>query len=365
MGGFTYNGVHCSTYGVDYAPDASARWWEGAEFETYKKDVAWRHGGYWYGNSVNIREIKLSCYFEEIDIATREKIRKWLGRTTSGKLIFDDTPFVYYNVRPDSVVPGQLYLDTNESYSGTFVVTFMATDPFGYLTRKYNTGSENDGAENYCGIITSGKMPAAPTTSTRTFYVYNPGTENCGMIIKVSGTASKPIRFFNQRNGTMCVINTLPSSGLILDLNGDTGMVKVYTSGSSSFSNGFAYHDYGMVRLNPDDEYTSIDYTAQENGTMYDITVSGIAVTEEMVGAYIQFNNPSTRSARVNSVNTNTNKLTCTLGGSGTFQTSGKILRLQTLNPIVIQEKNNNGVWVTPTGLTLTSIEIDYNPRLL
>lgn len=365
MSGFTYNGIHCSTYGIDYVPDASARWWEEASFETYKQDVAWRSGGYWYGTSVGIREISLDCYFNEISIETREKIRKWLGRTTSGQLVFDDRPFVYYDVRPDKVVPGKIYNDINDTHSGTFTVTFVATEPFGYLTRKYNTGSETDDADDYCALIAQGLMPDAPTTSSRTFYVYNPGTEPCGLIIRIAGTAGKPIRFYNQTNGTQCVISSLPSNSLILDLNGDTGMVKTYASGSpGTYSNGFAYHDYGMVRLEPDEAYHNMSYVSGTSGSYRTVKQTVVPVTDRFINGYIKFNTPATRNATVGAIDTSTNALLCTLGGSGTFQSTGTIDTLMTRNKIVIEEKNTSGNWVTPTALTLTSIAMDYAPRL-
>lgn len=289
MDGFTYNGVHCSTYGIEYLPDPSARWFDSPEFQLYKKDINWRNGGYYYGNSVEIREIRLECYFEEISIATREQIRKWLGRDTSGNLVFDERPFVYYKVRPKSIVTGKLYNDINDTYSGTLVIEFIAVDPFGYLTRKSNTGNENDNAEDYCGIKASADMPAAPTTSGTSFDVYNPGTEQCGLKIALKGSCSNAIRFFNERNNTRCVISSLPTSPIELRINGDTGLVTVYSSGIEE--NGFAHHDYGFIRLEPD---------------------------------------------------------------VGTSK-----------NHIVIQEKNSQGNWVTPTTLSLTSISIDYDPRLL
>lgn len=365
MNGFTYNGIHCSVYNVDYVPGASDRWFADPEYDTYTKKISWRAGGYYFGNSVNIREIKLDCYFEEISIATREKIRKWLGRNTTGRLIFDERPFVYYNVRPGEIVSGKIYNDLNDTYSGTFSVTFLAVDPFGYLTRKSNSGTETDGASNYCGIISANMMPDSPTTSSTVFDVYNPGTENCGLSIKMSGSCNKPIRFFNNRNKTECVINALPSSGLILDLNGDTGLVIDYASNApDNFSNGFAYHDYGMVRLEPDVTYTGIAYTATENGTAYMVTPTGLAVTEELVGGMIHFNTPATRTATIASVNTSTGVLTCMLGGSGTLSETGT-MNVSTENRINIQEKNDSGNWIAPSTLIMDSIEIDYKPRLL
>ena len=365
MSGFTYNGIHCGIYGVEYVPDASAKWWEEADFEIYKKDVAWRNGGYYYGNAANIRQIDLNCYFEEVSMATREKIRRWLGRDTAGKLILDDRPFVYYNVRPSKVVPGKIYLDTNETYSGTFTVSFIAEEPFGYLMRKSNDGTENDGAEDYCGLIATSLMPSAPTTSSRNFDVYNPGTEDCGLTIRISGSCSKPIRFINSRNATECVIDSLPSSNLILDIDGETGFVKTYSNNApNNYSPGFAYHDHGIVRLFPNTLYEDVPYVATVNGTGYSLALTGVIVSEDMIGGSIRFNNPTTRRARVNDVNIANNQVICTVSGTGAFNTTGT-LRMFTINNISIEEKNNNGSWGTPSNLTINSIGIDYKPRLL
>ena len=287
MSGFTYNGVHSESMAVGYAPDASARWFDDADFDVYSTRVAWRHGGYRYGAKAKIRTFTLQCWFEEITIAQREAIRRWLHRDTKGQLIFDDKPFVYWNVSPSKIVPGQLYLDLGK-YSGTFTVTFEAYDPFGYLTRKSNAGTENDGAEDYCWISPTSQMPPAPTTSSRSFTVYNPGTEDCGLTLKLAGSASNPIEFLNTTNKTRCIIRAFPTNGLILDINGDTGKVKTYVSTSPNmYDNGYAYHDRGHIRLDP---------------------------------------------------------------GS---------------NAISIMEQNASGNWVTPTTLSLSSIAIDYSPRIL
>lgn len=284
MSGFTYNGVHSSTYNVEYIPDASARWWDSADFEIYKTEVGWHNGGYIYGNAAKIRVIELSCFFEEITIAQKESIRRWLGRNTKGNLTIDDRPFVYYKVRPGGIVPGKIYND-NGKYSGTFTVKFVAENPFGYLNRKFNTANDHDNASDYCNIRAEANMPAAPGTASTSFSVYNPGTEPCGLTIQLSGSTSKPISFYNSTNKTRCAISSLPSNNLVLKIDGDTGMVTVINGTASS--NGFAYHDFGIVRLEP---------------------------------------------------------------GS---------------NSITIQEKNNSGNWASRSTLNLTSISIDYNPRLL
>ena len=293
MNGFTYNGIHCSAYGVYYIPDASDRWYEDPEFENYQKDVTWKNGGYHYGNAVKIRTISIKCYFEEIDIATREKIRKWLKRDTSGQLIFDDKPFVYYNVRPSAVIPGKIYNDNNESYSGTFEIKFTAEDPFGYLTRKYNMSPAPDNASDYCGIIRGDEdAPIEPSTSGTYFTVYNPGTEDCGLSVVLAGSCSNPFRLFNQRNGSQCVISSLPSNGIYLDIDGDTGNVIAYANSPEiDAGNGFAYHDHGFIMLSPCDHFESHDYSVGNinlyNPTTRKADIEGRTDTTYQLSAYL------------------------------------------------------------------------------
>jgi phage-related protein len=292
MGGFTYNNIHSSTYHVEYIPDADDRWFQGADFDIYETNVAWKHGGYYYGNKAKIREFTMKCWFDQITKKQREQIRKWLGRDTSGTLILDDMPFVYWKVRPAKVIPGKLYNDhqdftMNHVYSGTFTLVLHAYDPFGYLTRKYNTQSDDDNANDYCDLLPQSEMPAAPSTSSYSFNVYNPGTEPCGLRIKIGGTATKTFRFFNSTNKTRCELNGLPSS-LVVDIRGDTGRITLHTANSElNEEENWSYHNGGYIILSP--------------GT----------------------------------------------------------------NSIVIEEKNTSNAWVTPTGLTISSIAIDYAPRIL
>ena len=139
MEGFSYCGIHCSKYNIGFIPDAKDRWFKSPSFTLYEEDVSGRDGGYYYGNNVKIRKFTLKCYFEEITRETREEIRNWLDRNTKGKLVFDERPFVYYNVRPSDVTSGEVYAiltPRGEVYSGTFTATFSAYEPYGHLTSK-------------------------------------------------------------------------------------------------------------------------------------------------------------------------------------------------------------------------------------
>lgn len=364
MYGFTYNGVHSSQFGLYYTRSAEDKWFKDAEYDVYDEDVSWRNGGYYYGSKAKKRTFTIKCLFEEIDIATRQKIKQWLKRDTFGELIFDDMPFVYWNVRPGKIPVGNWYLDTNESHSGTVAITFNAYEPFGYLTRKYNTQtSPDDGAEDYCAIIDSDDMPESPSVSSTAFDVYNPGTEECGLTIDIGGTTSNPIRFFNEANSTFCEIGSLPSaSGTILHIDGDTGYVSIVASGMTD--NGFAYHDKGIVRLDPCDGYSDISFTYNGvNGTTYSFDLSGTTVSKRMIGAVMTITGITDTTFKIISINAGNNRIYCSRTGSSTPSSTGTCM-IKTLNHIAIQEKVSNS-WTTPSTLTMTSIDVDYAPRVL
>lgn len=364
MTGFTYNGVHSGIFGLYYIPDAEARWFNDAEYDVYDMDVDWKNGGYYFGSKAKNRTFTIKCFFEEIDTATRQRVKEWVKRGTSGELVFDDMPFVYWHVHPGKIPVGNWYIDTNESHSGTVTITFNAYEPFGYLKRKSNSAYEDDNAEDYCHLISTSDMPAAPSTSDTSFDVYNPGTEDCGLSIEISGSTSNPIRFFNEKNGTYCEFGSLPSDSLHVRIDGDTGYVSTFVAGTGTSENGYAYHDKGVVRLSPNIGYSDMPFTyGGLNGTMYTIIPNGTVVSEDMIGAIITIDGVSDTTFTVVSMGIPLNKLYCTREGSGTPPDSGT-LHMITTNHISIEEKINS-VWSTPSTLLLSSISIDYNPRVL
>lgn len=363
MFGFTYNGVHSSQFGLYYTRSAEDKWFKDAEYDVYDEDVSWRNGGYYYGSKAKKRTFTIKCLFEEIDIATRQKIKQWLKRDTSGELIFDDMPFLYWNVRPGKIPIGNWYLDTNESHSGTVTITFNAYEPFGYLSRKSNNpDSPDDGVEDYCNIISSSEMPPVPSTSSTSFDIYNPGTEECGLTIGIEGTTSNPIRFFNEYNSTFCEIGSLPaSSGTKLNINGDTGYVSIIANGLSA--NGYAYHEKGFVRLEPNSGYFDIDFEyIGINGTTYIFELDGITVKNEMSGSTMTISGITDTYYKIIYVSVSSNRIYCSRDGTSAPPSTGKC-SIKTLNHILIQEKINN-TWSTPSTLSISSIDVDYAPRV-
>ena len=361
MTGFTYNGTHSSEFGLYYIPDETDSWIKDAEYDVYDADVSWKHGGYYYGNKTKVRTFTIKCMFEEIDVATRQAIKAWLHRDTNGTLVFDEIPFVYWNVHPGKIPVGEWYLDNNESHSGTVTITFNAYEPFGYLTRKSNRDIPPDNANDYCNLIDMHDMPADPTVSSTSFEIYNPGTENCGLTIEIAGTTSNPFRFYNNTNGTVCMFNSLPTSSLHLKIDGDTGFVSTFMSGSDSAENGFAYHDRGIVRLSPNYGRSNIAYRyLGKNGTLYIFELTGYTVTNNLIGANVMVGDIKFTVASVSRV---LNRVFCTAENNPTFPESGTCT-VRTMNNISIQEKSGNS-WVAPSTLSLSYISVDYRPRAM
>lgn len=363
MIGFTYNGIHCSEFGLYYIPTREDQWFSDPEYEVYDADVDWRHGGFYYDSKAKVRKFVIKCYFEEIDVATRQAIKNWVRRDSSGTLIFDDMPFVYWNVRPGKIPVGNWCLDNNDTHSGTVDFTFNAYEPFGYLLRKSNADGVHDNFGDYCNLIDQSEMPPEPTTSSTSFDVYNPGTEDCGLSIEMIGTTTHPFRFYNNTNKTQCVFEALPPGGLCLLINGETGYVSKYVYGTDNITNAFEYHDKGVIKLSPNFGRSGLNYRYfGKNGSLYGFTLDGYIATNRLLGATVKISGLN-NTFIVEAVSLPLNRIYCSTTGSPVIPTEGTC-SLKTVNSISIQEKVNNS-WVVPTTLSFSHIGIDYNPRAL
>ena len=360
MTGFTYNGVHCEDLGLYYIPSKEELWFNDPDYDVYDTNIEWRDGGVYYTSKARVRSFALKCYFEEIDVAKRQAIKNWVRRDSSGLLVFDEFPFIYWRVHPSKIPTGNWYLDNNESHSGTVVLSFNAYEPFGYLTRKYNNG-DTDGAENYCNLIDLANMPAEPTATDTAFEIYNPGTEACGLSMELEGSCDNAFRFFNEQNGTYCEFNSLPS-GLRISVDGDTGYIGTYLAGTSMKDNGFAYHNSGVVRLEPNMQKAGIQFiNGTVSGTEYQLDIVGYPVGKNIIGAEIVLDGGAV--LKVESIGEMNNRVWCTASGQVTLPETGTC-SIKTVNKIMVQEKSGAS-WVAPSTLNLSYIKTDYKPRAM
>lgn len=342
--GFTYNGIHCSEYGVEYNPDPQQLWWNSPEFNVYSEEVAGKDGGYYYGNDAKVRTFTLPCWFEDITIEQREMIRMWLDKDTAGELIFDDRPFVAYHVRPTNVVTGALYAVPDGRYSGTFTITFSAFEqPYGLMLYSSYEDVDIEGAEQYSGILKESELPDAPTTSSRDFLFYNCGTQTCGTVLEIGGSGTN-ITITNNTNGTACRLVELPSTGY-LEIDGERGLVT-WVNGTQRVIF-FEYHNEGYMTLAPFLPklfHVMVSYTAGSDT----VTVMSAPPNQRWVGMYIRLNDVWQKITAVSSAN-RTLTLENAVAASGV-----EVTKAVTMNEISI----------TGQSLTLTRLNLLYTPRI-
>lgn len=409
---FTYCGINSEKFKCYYAQSAEQRFNSGIDYQVYDASPDWHDGGYYYGHKVKERTFELSCYYEQIDRKTKERMMAWLDRKTSGRLYFNKTPWKYYIVRPTKRLEGQEYThrlsgETTDVYSGTFKIVFTAYDPFAYIDMDnaidsggqvslnvdrlmqlsvaidntdgrydalyftlddnkilyafaddafvFEINSNNDlimyrpdamdgqTVEYYLNIVKDEDMPSAPTVSSKTFYLYNCGTQNAYPIIRIAGTAPNGITFTNHTNGTECKFVQLPSSGTSLEI--DCGKGNVYLVDGSTKSLEYSYHDLGYLTLEPCgmiDNDVTITYTQNDNV----ITISDRTYDESLVDKCVLINHVWYRIVSVSDSGAII---------SGMPSSSGTV---------VTNIVNMNRIQISGEGYSLTDLQIEFVPRV-
>lgn len=350
MYGFSYNGKHSSDFHCYFVPNETDRWFASPDFEVYETTDAGKDGGYFYGTRAKIRTFEQRCYFEDITIETREAMRRWLDRSTSGKLIFDERPFVYYDVHPTKTVQGKQYNHriingADMLYSGTFTITFAAYIPYGYLIDKDYTGLDFTGASRYCGMVEHGMMPEPPTAESRNFLLYNCGTQVCDTLIRISAPADTQLTISNNTNGSFCTFNSFPSTGY-LEVDSRYGSVTWVHGDERELA--FKYHVSGFLTLDP--------YIAHEGDVIVSYT-SGSPISQQPNAIY----EPEDKDKYVHLDGEWIKIVNVTVNGYGVLDKymdhSGiETTKIVTMNEIEIIGSNN---------LTLTRFEIDYFPKIV
>lgn len=350
--GFSYNGIHSTVFGCYYIPDENDLFDNKADYTVFDDDSGWRDGGYYYGTKIKPREFSIDCFYEDIPKEKKERMMSWLDRKTSGVLVFDERPDVEYHVRPTKKLNGKLYTHRHEgsiadTYSGTFTITFTAYDPFGYLTKKSYTSIDMNGMSSYCGIIEDSQMPAKPTASSRDFLIYNCGTESCGCVIRIGGSAPNGLTITNDANNQKCKLLALPPSPGYLEIDSSMGLIKVKTTTGSEDIIAFEYSDEGYVNLEPCGfiyDEAIFHYTKNQN-TMS--IVDDRVLDNSHIGKYVYLAGGWHRIIGFTNAGT--------IAINDTFASSGvESSRIVTMNNIHIRG----------TGLTLNKLEIDYTPRV-
>lgn len=188
-------------------------------------------------------------------------------------------------------------------------------------------------------------MPSASNVITSGAKVFNQGTVECGCTINIGGSAPNGLEIYNSTNETRCVLRGLPSSGY-LQINSDTGLIQLITSQGTE--HGFTYHDYGYIRLAPNDmpEFAvMVDHTANSS----DITFPRIP--QNVVEKFLYIDGVWRQVT------------------SYTTTTSGRVYHMNsaasTTNTEMVPIGVMNEISVSASGASLTQFELTYTPRAL
>lgn len=153
------------------------------------------------------------------------------------------------------------------------------------------TAEEGEESEQYelTDCISLLMMPASPLASENSFLVYNPGSEKCGLTLRVAGEANGgKVTFANEATGQKCTLSGFTASvtsdvGKWIEVNGETLQVKL--KGAATAEAGYIYHDDGYIFLRPADAEKGIAVEYKKgSGT---ITSLDGQFREDMLGKYI------------------------------------------------------------------------------
>lgn len=275
---------------------------------------------------------------------------QWLHREKSGRLILDDRPFVYYDVKPTKKPEGKVYTASSPSissdeplFSGTINIYFSAHDPFGKMLYKSYRDIDIDIASRHCGIMEESRMPKAIEASVGDYLVYNPGTETATTTIRIAGTAKSGITITNRTTGDICKLLAIPTAPDYLEIDSEYGTVKLHSD-----PDGFAYeyHDDGYISLAPCIPYDR-DVTASYTEGSNVVSLYGICMTEEDIGRYIRLAGEWVRIIYVN--DTTEVVVSKFMGVTATENTM-----IAAMNEISIEGEDSD----------LTKLEFDYTPKI-
>ena len=356
MSWFTFCGKHCEDdMKVRYAPTAAERGGFFAKLGIASTEYSSRDGGMYHGTTRKPLEFGLPCFYEEISRAEKERILRWLAPGKRGQLVFDDRPYCYYDVVIGAEMKIEEYPASTADgmrYSGIFNVVFIAYDPKARLFDKSIVFGDTTGAYGETGLIPEDMMPKAPAVDAESFLLYNPGTENTGLVLKVAGDTGEEgyVSFVNESTGQTCTLMYLTdelttNAGMWVEADGEK--MEVRWAGAVTSEIDYRYHDDGYLMLEPADPIDKdivVSYVAGDGA----VTCTEAAFTEEMEGMYIFLHG----DWRLITLVRNPMEMEVAWTADATSNENTVIAHL---NKILVRKSE---------GVTLSKLEVDYQPKV-
>ena len=161
--GMEYNGVHSSALGFVRTSNGDRyKLSLLPSFEDQTAQVQGRDETYYFGLNYTDKNISIDIAFDEINESRFRKITKLFSDRKPHKLILDESPYKYYNVKiAESPEIDYLCFDNGGEriYKGEGSLSFVAYNPFAQSTYKYLTDYNSDTMKYWDFKVTKDVVP--------------------------------------------------------------------------------------------------------------------------------------------------------------------------------------------------------------
>lgn len=355
VGGFSFCGVDIADLGLEYAPDnANTYVIKPTKSKIHEQVFDGHHGGVYYGSTKQPKDFALRCFYEGQNIhdGILTCIYSLFTTGRTGRLVFQKSPWCYYNATVIDVDTSQMFNFLN----GCVIIRLRAYHPFA-LSDLTNISNKDEYDINVCDntalLYENISMPpvqlASETSITEqtSFIVYNGGTETATVAIEIAGEATG-VTIANKTTGQACKFINLKKQqtsdeGKYIVSDGMTGKT-IITNGTTS-ELAFLYHDYGFIELAPAFPILRDVLVKYSSGNTQVLIQDSSLVLSDVIGQYVFVDKKWRRI-----VNQEGNELTVTPSCDNDGSENASIVRM-------------NEITVTPDEtMEITKLNIVYKP---
>lgn len=296
--GFTLFGIHSDKFKI-YSVSDDSRYTMPlfAEMEDKFVTIDGMDGVIYVGTNIRTKKYALRLFVDGITESELRQVQTWLSPKKVGTLIFDETPYKYYNVKIEAT-PSFTHIpygisDGSYVYRGELILNLVAYDPFGYsiftANSTNNLSGNTVGTYAYSGIVDTKYLPNDAltniTTSTKTFKLYNGGNAKAKAIftVKNSVVGGSTVTVKNNTTNQSFTLTSLPSDFQVT-VDSTKGQV------TSNLGNASSYHSGSFIEVTPSsylEIVTSVPITTATNK----ITKTGYIFSQDIVGKFISLGN--------------------------------------------------------------------------
>lgn len=350
---FSFCGIWIEEIGLEYAPDnANTYVYKPATYKSHEETWDGHDGGYYYGTTTQPKDFVLRCYYENADIRSglMHDIYTLFRRGRTGKLIFSNRPWLWYNATVSDVDISQMYNYEN----GIVTIKLRAYYPFARSDVFFVENNDEDQLNN-SNLLSREELVPQDTfeniTEQTEILLYNPGTETAQVIIEMQGEAPDGFTIANAKTHKLCkfvgltdsVTTDVDKTLVCNSINGKTYLIDSYENTEYAF----LYHDKGFLDLPPSDYMIHNVNISYEEGSTY-VTADTPIVFLDIAHKYIYVNDKWMEIA--SQISTTTLVLTKPADTTGSNLTD-----IIDMNKIVITPVNSDN-------FNLTHLKFTFNP---